>query len=53
METLAPDHPARQFLLDLQGAAERCASKASGLLSFSARHGTAPVRAPFESLARD
>jgi hypothetical protein len=49
---LEPGHPARYPLLDLQRAAERCARKASGLLSFGARNGARPVHAPFENLAR-
>ncbi|MBZ5726309.1 MAG: hypothetical protein LAP87_15085 [Acidobacteriia bacterium] len=53
LEILEPGHPAHAFLLDLRCAAQRCAWKASGLLNFSARQGTPPVRAPFDSLARD
>jgi len=35
MLTLEPGHPARPFLHDLQGAAQRCVWKASGLLNYS------------------
>jgi hypothetical protein len=47
---LEEDHPARLLLLDLQDAAERCVSKAEGLLQFSARRGTRPSSAPLERL---
>jgi signal transduction histidine kinase len=45
----APD-PARDLLLDIQAAAQRCVWKASGLLNFSARVSPGPVRASFEYL---
>jgi hypothetical protein len=44
------DHPAREMLLDIQAAAQRCVWKASGLLNFSARVNPNPVRASFEYL---
>jgi len=47
---LEPGHPARPFLLDLRGAAQRCAWKASGLLNYSASTGTLPSPASMESL---
>ena len=50
IDRLEPGHPARPLLLELRGAAQRCAWKASGLLSFGARGGTQAVRAPFDSL---
>jgi len=50
---LAPDHPARAMLLDLQGAAQRCAWKASGLLNFTARRGARPSAATMERLVED
>jgi hypothetical protein len=50
LSQLEPDHPARELLLELQGAAQRCAWKAAGLLSYSARKGTRPSRASLESL---
>jgi hypothetical protein len=50
IERLEPDHPARAFLLDLQGAAQRCVFTASGLLNYSARHGVATVRTRFDRL---
>ncbi len=46
------DHPAREFLLELRAAAQRCAWKTSGLLNYSARHGFRPSPTPFEILAR-
>jgi hypothetical protein len=48
--SLDEGHPAHAILLDLQGAAQRCAWKAAGLLQFSARRGTRPSAAPLESL---
>jgi signal transduction histidine kinase len=50
IESLEPGHPSRDLLLDLQGAAQRCAWKASGLLNYSVRQGARPVSASFESL---
>ena len=50
---LEPGHPARDMLLDLQGAAQRCAWKASGLLNFSARRGARPSAATFERLVEE
>jgi hypothetical protein len=50
---LAPDHPARPMLLDLQGAAQRCAWKASGLLNFTARRGARPSAACMERLVEE
>lgn len=50
IEALEPGHPSRDLLLDLQGAAQRCAWKASGLLNYSVRQGARPVAAPFEEL---
>jgi hypothetical protein len=50
LEGLDEGHPARVLLLDLQGAAQRCAWKADGLLQFSARHGSRPSAASMESL---
>ena len=44
------EHPARELLLDVRAAAQRCTWKASGLLNFGARAGSAPVRASFEYL---
>jgi len=48
----APDvqHPARPLLVDIQAAAQRCVWKASGLLNFSARVNSVPIRASFEYL---
>jgi len=43
-------HPARERLLDIQAAAQRCVWKASGLLNFSARVNTSPIRASLEYL---
>jgi hypothetical protein len=50
MQTVAPDHPAHIFLLELQSAAQRCAWKASGLLNFTANRGVTPAAATMESL---
>jgi signal transduction histidine kinase len=50
IETLEPDHPSRDLLLELQSAAQRCAWKAAELLNFSLRQGGRPVAAPFEAL---
>ena len=50
LESLEQDHPARLLLLDLQDAAQRCSSKAAGLLQFSARRGIRPNPAPLDSL---
>lgn len=47
---IKPPHPARELLLDIQAAAQRCVWKASGLLNFSARVNPGPVRASFEYL---
>ena len=47
---VAPGHPARPLLLDLQSAARRCAWKASGLLNFAARRGVRPSAATLERL---
>lgn len=53
IRALDPDHPARLLLLDLQGAAQRCAWKASGLLNFTARRGARPSAACMERLLED
>ena len=50
IETLGRDHPVIPLLLDQQGAAQRCAWKAAGLLSFAASHGTKPGSARMEAL---
>ena len=42
IHALEAEHPAREHLLDLQSAAQRCAWKASGLLNYSARQGVRP-----------
>lgn len=47
---LGPNHPARHLLVQARAAAQRCAGKASGLLSFSAREGVMPVRDSLEHL---
>jgi len=49
IQTLEEGHPARPFLLDLQGAAQRCAWKAAGLLNYGARNGVHPVASTLES----
>jgi hypothetical protein len=50
IRAVAPDHPARPMLLDLQSAAQRCAWKASGLLNFTARSGARASAATLERL---
>ncbi len=50
MLMLEPGHPARPMMLDLQGAAQRCAWTASTLLNYSARRGVVPAPTPFERL---
>jgi hypothetical protein len=50
LATLPPGHPAREMLLEIQAAAQRCVWKAAGLLNYSARMSTSPVRASFEYL---
>jgi signal transduction histidine kinase len=50
IESLEPGHPSRDLLLDLQGAAQRCAWKTHGLLAYSVREGARPVAAEFEEL---
>jgi len=52
LETIGPEHRGRHFLLELRGAAHRCAWKASGLLNFTARRGARPSAASMESLIR-
>ena len=53
LRALEPGHPAREMLLDLQSAAQRCAWKASGLLNFSARRGARPTAATMERLVEE
>jgi len=50
LETVTASGPARQILLELRGAAQRCAWKSSGLLNFAARRGARPSAASMESL---
>lgn len=50
LETLEPGHPARPLLLQLQGAAQRCVWKTSGLLNYAVRRGSRPVNVPMERL---
>jgi hypothetical protein len=50
---LEPGHPARERLLELQSAAQRCAWTASGLLNFSARRGARPSAATFERMVEE
>jgi len=47
---LEPGHPARPHLLHLQDAAQRCARKTSGLLSFGLSGGARAARGPLEKL---
>ncbi len=53
IQTLEEGHPARPFLLDLQGAAQRCAWKAAGLLNYGARHGVYPVASTLENVLKN
>jgi signal transduction histidine kinase len=50
LDELAPSHPARPLLIELQQAAQRCAWKTSGLLNYSARKGARAVNVPMERL---
>ena len=50
IDTLGNDHPAREMLLELRSAVQRCAWRASAVLNYSARRGVHPVRTPFETL---
>lgn len=50
LDTLEPDHPARALLLELQGAAQRCVWKTSGLLNYTARRGARAANVPMERL---
>ena len=50
ISVMEPGHPARPLLLDVQGAAQRCAWKASALLNYTARRGVRPSPAIMESL---
>ena len=50
LETTPAGDPARELLLDVRAAAQRCVWKASGLLNFSARLRPSPIRASFEYL---
>jgi hypothetical protein len=43
-------HPAGEMLLEIQAAAQRCVWISYGLLNFSARVNSAPIRASFEYL---
>jgi hypothetical protein len=53
VELLEPDHAAQELLLDIQAAAQRCVWKAAGLLNFSARVNSGPVRASFDYLINE
>jgi hypothetical protein len=50
LSTLEPEHPARAWLLELQGAAQRCVWKTSGLLNYSMRRGARAANVPMERL---
>jgi len=50
LSMLDKEHSARELLLELRAAAQRCVWKASGLLNFSRRVNQKPVRASFEYL---
>ena len=53
LQLVKTPHPARELLLDIQAAAQRCVWKTSGLLNFSARLSPGPVRASFEYLIEE
>jgi hypothetical protein len=53
LEQLGPTHPSRHLLIQARSAAQRCAWKASGLLTFSAKRGILPVRATLDHLMSD
>lgn len=50
---LEPGHPARPYIADIESAVQRCIWKASGLLTYSARHGARPVSAAMECLVAE
>ena len=50
---LEPGHPARNCLIDLQRAVQRCVWKASGLLGYTARQGMRPVSAQMERVVAE
>jgi hypothetical protein len=50
LDSVGPQHPAHEMLLDIQAAAQRCVWQSYGLLNFSARVSSHPVRASFEYL---
>lgn len=50
MMALEPGHPARQALVDTEGAIDRCTRKCRSVLAFSVRHGIQPARAPLEAV---
>lgn len=50
LELIDERDEAHLLLVDLRAAAQRCVWKASGLLNFSARHNSRPVRASFDYL---
>ena len=51
--SLEPGHPARPLLIDLQIAAERCASTAHTLLTFSSRTGLRPIPVALDQLVEN
>jgi hypothetical protein len=53
LDTVGPESPAHDILLELRAAAQRCAWKASGLLNFSARAGARPSAATLERLVEE
>jgi len=50
LKSTGTEDPSREELMELRGAAQRCAWKASGLLNFTARSGARPSAASLESL---
>jgi hypothetical protein len=50
LEALGPDHPARELLLDMRAAAQRCVWSSYGLLNYGSRANATPVRASLDYL---
>ncbi len=50
IESLDAGHPARPLLLELRGAAQRCAWMAASLLTYGARSGVRPTPTPLSDL---
>jgi hypothetical protein len=53
LEVLEPAHPAVPLVRELQGAAQRCIWKTSGLLNYGVRNGAKPSPAAMERIIRE